>query len=181
MVTSRSGCNAGSCWDQERGRISKMKLKDFFHPARLPIIRREGWAIRQPPVADAKNDASLMRGHVLNAMSTLVSSRSTTGGNGHPLSAVARIQLSSYSLVKGSRRRQNYPNRLGTRGRTMNRDDAEIANYLRFLLEHQERCHLEQCTSCLTLQGMFQQIRARLFSGPIHAKAAVAATAAQSR
>jgi len=64
----------------------------------------------------------------------------------------------------------------------MNRDDAEIANYLRFLLEHQERCALEQCPSCLTLQGIFQQIRTRLFSGPMHSMVAVPATStAQSR
>ena len=58
----------------------------------------------------------------------------------------------------------------------MNRDDAEIAEYLRFLLEHQKRCALDRCSSCRALQGIFQQIRARLFSGPLYAEAAVSAT-----
>jgi hypothetical protein len=58
----------------------------------------------------------------------------------------------------------------------MSRDDAEIAKYLRFLLEHKDRCDMEQCPSCLMLQSIFQQIRTRLFADPIRAPVAVAAT-----
>src|ERR1035441_263235 len=53
-----------------------------------------------------------------------------------------------------------------TRDVTMNGKDAEIAEYLRFLLEHQSRCDLEQCPSCLTLQCIFELVRSRLFSSP---------------
>ena len=59
----------------------------------------------------------------------------------------------------------------------MSRDDAEIARYLRFILEHQEQCDVEECPSCLMLRSIFQQIRTRLFSGPIRQEVAVSAAA----
>jgi hypothetical protein len=77
-----------------------------------------------------------------------------------------------------SEQQENYSNRLATRGRTMNRDDAEIASYLRLLLEHQEQCDTEQCPSCLTLHGIYQQIRTRLFSDPVPVKAGDSAVSA---
>src|ERR1035437_5449787 len=65
-----------------------------------------------------------------------------------------------------------------TRDGTMNGKDAEITKYLRFLLEHQGRCELEQCPSCLTLQCIFELIRSRLFSSSVYPEVMISATSA---
>ena len=58
----------------------------------------------------------------------------------------------------------------------MNGKDAEITEYLRFLLEHQGQCELEPCPSCLTLQCIFELIRSRLFSSPVYPEVMISAT-----
>jgi len=60
----------------------------------------------------------------------------------------------------------------------MNGDDPEIAEYLRFLLEHRGQCELAQCPSCLTLRSVFELIRNRLFSGPVYPEVMISATSA---
>ncbi len=50
----------------------------------------------------------------------------------------------------------------------MTGDHAEIAEYLRTLLEHESRCEVEDCPSCETLRGICEMIRGRLFSSPIY-------------
>ena len=57
----------------------------------------------------------------------------------------------------------------------MNGKDAEIAEYLRFLLEHQARCELEQCPSCLMLQCVCELVRSRLFSSPVYPEVMISA------
>jgi hypothetical protein len=58
----------------------------------------------------------------------------------------------------------------------MNGKDTEIAEYLRFLLEHQARCALEQCPSCLTLQRVFELVRSRLFSSLVYPEVMISTT-----
>jgi len=57
----------------------------------------------------------------------------------------------------------------------MNGDDAEIAEYLWFLLDHQGRCELERCPSCLTLQGIVELTGNPLFSGPVYPEVVISA------
>ena len=63
-----------------------------------------------------------------------------------------------------------------TAGGTMKGKDAEITDYLRFLLEHEGQCELEHCPSCLTLQCVFELIRSRLFSSPVYPEVMISAT-----
>jgi len=63
----------------------------------------------------------------------------------------------------------------------MNGKDAEITEYLRFLLEHQGKCESQQCPSCLTLQNIFELTRNRLFSGPVYPKVMSSATSSAEK
>ena len=43
----------------------------------------------------------------------------------------------------------------------------EILIYLASLLEHQSTCEDDPCPACLSLQGIVENIRCQMFSGPV--------------
>jgi len=63
----------------------------------------------------------------------------------------------------------------------MNSDDAEIADYLRSLLDHGRKCHREECPACRTLHGIFEVIRKRLFTSPVYPEVLAAAASVAAR
>src|SRR5262249_422921 len=48
----------------------------------------------------------------------------------------------------------------------MNSED-EILLYLAHLLDHRFTCESDVCPSCLSLQGIVENIRSHMFSGPV--------------
>jgi len=57
----------------------------------------------------------------------------------------------------------------------MKGEDAELAGYMRSLLEHARECEVEACPSCQRLHAIFELIRNRLFNSPIYPDVMLAA------
>ena len=59
----------------------------------------------------------------------------------------------------------------------MTKDD-ELSAYLDFLLEHRTECELIGCGSCLMLQGIFESMALKLFSGRLYPEVMIPARSA---
>jgi len=57
----------------------------------------------------------------------------------------------------------------------MNGDDTEIVEYLRGLLDHRSKCKDENCASCMTLRGICELVKKRLFTSPFYPELASSA------
>lgn len=57
----------------------------------------------------------------------------------------------------------------------------EIVIYLDSLLEHRAGCRAEHCPACLALQGILENIRYQMFSGPIFPEVMIATRTVPAR
>jgi hypothetical protein len=53
----------------------------------------------------------------------------------------------------------------------------EIVIYLDSLLEHRAGCRAERCPACFALQGILENIRYQMFSGPVFPEVMIATRA----
>ena len=50
----------------------------------------------------------------------------------------------------------------------MNRQDAEIAQFLHSLLNHDRQCRVKGCPSCQTLHEILGVVKDRIFAAPVY-------------
>jgi hypothetical protein len=61
----------------------------------------------------------------------------------------------------------------------MTGNEYELTEYLQRLLEHAKECDLEGCAPCLTVHGILELIKNRLFSSLVYPEVTISAAASK--